>query len=111
MLVEWLSKMGHEAIGITGGKDAAHWVTNHKCDVVLLDLKLPDANGLSLIAPIRQASPTTKVIVITGIEGPALAVNAVKEGASHYLTKPIDFAALAQALRELSRSRTNIVPF
>lgn len=66
--------------------------------MVILDVNLKDAHGLALIAPIRKASPNTQVIIMSGMDDPAAAALAVKEGAIAYLSKPIDLQALAKAL-------------
>ena len=63
-------------------------------DLVLLDLKLPDANGLDLIPPIKQAWPDTEIIVLTGQATFEAAVQATKRGAYHFINKPFDHHAL-----------------
>ena|SRR5207253_8189777 len=100
MLVQWLRKAGHEAFGITEGRDVVQWVRKQQSDVVLLDLVLHDVNGLSLIALIKNASPKTKVIMMSGMNDPDFAVIAVQEGASQFLSKPIDFSMLTRALAD-----------
>jgi DNA-binding NtrC family response regulator len=59
-------------------------------DVVLLDLKLPDANGLDLLPQIKKAWPETEVIVLTGEATFEAAVQATKRGAYHFINKPFD---------------------
>jgi DNA-binding NtrC family response regulator len=63
-------------------------------DVVLLDLKLPDANGLDLLPQIKKAWPDTEVIVLTGEATFEAAVQATKRGAYHFINKPFDTQAL-----------------
>ena len=63
-------------------------------DVVLLDLKLPDANGLDLLPGIKKAWPETEVIVLTGEATFDAAVQATKRGAYHFINKPFDTQAL-----------------
>ena len=59
-------------------------------DVILLDLKLPDANGLDLLPVIKKAWPDTEVIVLTGEATFDAAVQATKRGAYHFINKPFD---------------------
>src|ERR1700690_882933 len=59
-------------------------------DVILLDLKLPDANGLDLLPIIKKAWPDTEVIVLTGEATFEAAVQATKRGAFHFINKPFD---------------------
>ena len=63
-------------------------------DVVLLDLKLPDANGLDLLPQIKKNWPDTEVIVLTGEATFEAAVSATKRGAYHFINKPFDTQAL-----------------
>ena len=63
-------------------------------DVVLLDLKLPDANGLDLLPQIKKNWPDTEVIVLTGEATFEAAVQATKRGAYHFINKPFDTQAL-----------------
>ena len=63
-------------------------------DVVLLDLKLPDANGLDLLPQIKKTWPDTEVIVLTGEATFEAAVQATKRGAYHFINKPFDTQAL-----------------
>jgi DNA-binding NtrC family response regulator len=63
-------------------------------DVVLLDLKLPDANGLDLLPQIKKTWADTEVIVLTGEATFDAAVQATKRGAYHFINKPFDTQAL-----------------
>jgi DNA-binding NtrC family response regulator len=63
-------------------------------DVVLLDLKLPDANGLDLLPIIKKSWPETEVVVLTGEATFEAAVQATKRGAYHFINKPFDTAML-----------------
>jgi len=63
-------------------------------DVILLDLKLPDANGLDLLPQIKKTWTETEVIVLTGEATFEAAVQATKRGAYHFINKPFDTQAL-----------------
>ncbi|HEY3281746.1 MAG TPA: response regulator [Armatimonadota bacterium] len=68
--------------------------------VVLLDLTLPDAQGLDTLRRLKEAAPDQAVVVLTGIDDEALAVQAVHEGAQDYLVKgQVDAPLLSRALR------------
>lgn len=64
----------------------------------IVDLRIAEQSGLSLLMPLRQAYPQSKIIMLTGFASIATAVQAVKQGADDYLTKPVDFAALLQTI-------------
>ena len=63
-------------------------------DIILLDLSLPDGNGLDLITEIRQNYPAVALVVITGTGDVPLAVKAMQLGADNFLTKPVDMNEL-----------------
>jgi serine phosphatase RsbU (regulator of sigma subunit) len=69
-------------------------------DCVLLDLKLPDAQGLDTVVRVRQQAPDTPLIVLTGLHDEAAGIAAVDAGAQDYLLKgDVDGAQLARAIR------------
>lgn len=63
-------------------------------DVIILDLRLPDGDGLKLLPKLKAESPSTSVIVVTAHGNERIAVEAMKAGAYEYLTKPIDLEEL-----------------
>ncbi len=67
-------------------------------DVILLDLKLPDANGLDLLPQIKKTWPDVEVVVLTGEATFEAAVQATKRGAYHFINKPFDNQALQVTL-------------
>lgn len=86
----WKSRLA-DAVGVIQAGDV---------DVVLLDLTLPDAHGLTGLASIREASDSLPVLVLTGRDDGALALEALRSGAQDYLVKgTLDGAALRRALR------------
>ena len=78
-------------------------------DLILLDMKLGDDNGLMLIKPLRNLLENTHIVLLTGFASIATAVEAMRLGANDYLTKPIDMATLLKALNnETSELQTSI---
>ncbi|MCX6996716.1 MAG: ATP-binding protein [Kiritimatiellaeota bacterium] len=67
-------------------------------DVVLLDLNLPDSHGLATVAAVQQAAPEVPIVVMTGMGGEELALEALKKGAHDYLLKGEDDRMLPRAL-------------
>ncbi len=70
------------------------WQPTH----ILLDLKLANENGMDLIVPLRAALPEAKIVLLTGFASIASAVEAMRRGASDYLSKPVDSNTLLNAL-------------
>ncbi len=81
---------------------------HHEYALVLSDIRMPYMNGVELLAEIRQRWPRTRVVLITAFGSIDSAVEAMKEGASDYLTKPFDNAALIEVVeRNLAAAKTD----
>ncbi|POH62690.1 MULTISPECIES: EAL domain-containing response regulator [Cryobacterium] len=81
-------------------REAEAHLAAHGVDVILLDLGLPDAQGLDALRRVRSAAPRVPLVVLTGFDDEALAALALKEGAQDYLIKgEIDAKSLLRALR------------
>jgi two-component system OmpR family response regulator len=72
-------------------------------DAIVLDLNLPDGNGVPLIQALRRDGKDTPVIVLTGTSDSSVTVRALDAGADDYLTKPINFAEFKARIRALVR--------
>jgi len=79
-------------------------------DVILLDIKLPDESGLTVVARLQQECPYSKVIMLTVYEDEDLLLRALKEGARGYLVKGISGEELVQAIRAVHQGETVITP-
>src|SRR5207244_3989475 len=87
-LRDTLTAEGHEVKTVESAAQAMAELEKQEWDIVLADLSLPRVSGLELLDRIKRSWPTTEVIVITGQGSIATAVDAIKRGAYHYLTKP-----------------------
>ncbi len=85
------------AMAATGAEGLAA-LSKASFDVVLLDLFLPDRDGLALMADIRRLAPAAQIVVITAQATIARAVEAMRAGAQDFLVKPLDEARLLQAV-------------
>lgn len=83
-------------------RDAQSWLGMHSAQLILLDLNLPDGDGLDLVQALRQYS-STPVLVLSARSGVQERVAGLNAGADDYLTKPFDFAELGARLRALAR--------
>jgi len=87
-----LARDGNEAIGI---------IEQYPLDVILADLKMPGADGLTVLARARKDQPSAEVILMTGYATVESAVKAMKLGAFHYVTKPFDTEEVVQLVDRL----------
>ncbi|MCM2285503.1 MAG: sigma-54 dependent transcriptional regulator [Desulfobacula sp.] len=88
ILVKMMGHLGHESRFALTGKEGLELVKNGGFDIVFLDVKLPDANGLDLIKTIKATPSSPEVIIITGDSSPDGAEMAINSGAWNYLGKP-----------------------
>ena len=80
--------------------DAEKYLAQYFVDAILLDLGLPDAQGLEAVRRVRAAAPGVPLVVMTGLDDEALAAQALQEGAQDYLIKgQIEARGLLRALR------------
>jgi signal transduction histidine kinase len=80
--------------------EALEYLWEEACDVVLLDLGLPDSHGLDTLVVTRAQAPGVPIVVLTGFQDEALAVEALKRGAQDYLVKgQVDGKSLGRTMR------------
>jgi two-component system, NtrC family, response regulator AtoC len=82
------SEEGYEVFLAENGRDALQWIEKIDFDLVLLDLRLPDMDGIEVLRKIRKIDEEMLVIIMTGYSSVESAVEAIKIGAYHYIKKP-----------------------
>jgi two-component system response regulator HydG len=100
LLTGALKYRGHETVGVHGGQEALERIVAEPFDVVLTDLRMEPIGGMEVIAGVREQSPETAVIVLTAHGDVQTAVEALRRGAFHFLTKPVNFDAVAHAVEQ-----------
>jgi PAS domain S-box-containing protein len=96
-----LKKKGYEVESAGTGKEALEKARGRAVNLALLDIKLPDTNGIELVVPLKQINPDMAIIIVTGfasVENTILALNA---GASGYLVKPINHEKMLAKVQDL----------
>ena len=91
------------------GKEAIDTLGQHEVEIVILDIHLPDVNGISLIDTIKVSKPTTAVIMATGYYDPNFVIEAMKKGASDFLLKPFEFDKLMFVVMRVLRERKLLI--
>jgi DNA-binding response OmpR family regulator len=89
-----LAKNGYEAITATNGLECLQKLEQELVHVVILDVKMPDMDGVETLKRIKQQFPMTEVIMLTGHATAESAVEGMKSGATDYLVKPADIETL-----------------
>jgi PAS domain S-box-containing protein len=104
-LCDLLRDLGHEVFDASGGAAALALVMAHDPDLMLLDLLMPDMNGIEVIQQLRSrvTQRWLPVIVTSSLEGDEHFINALECGADDYLTRPINPGLLAAQLRHYAR--------
>lgn len=100
-----LKKEGYRATGAGDGKRAIELFKAEPFEVLLLDYKLPDTDGLTLLKQVKEINPEIEVIMITAFGSIENAVSALKAGAFEYLTKPIDLDDLLFKIKKVEERR------
>lgn len=105
-LVNFLSMSGQYEVSEAATAAAAlSCLRQERPRLILLDTHLPDMTGLGVLRQAKAIDPGVGVIMITGVQEEAVGREALKYGASHYITKPLDLQHLNQIL---SHKRTTV---
>ncbi len=98
-LFRLLDRKGYQVVTAQRMDEARTFMTPDKpFDIAIIDMNLPDGNGLDLIAEIKAVSPNTQVVVLTGFATIDSAIQATQKGAFHFLTKPFNVEELMSLL-------------
>jgi DNA-binding NtrC family response regulator len=95
------AKAGFDVVACGSGSEAMRELARRPADLAMLDLRMPDVNGLDLLRQIRAAVPSCEVILMTAHAAVDSAVEAIKLGAREYLSKPFDFDRLRDLLTDI----------
>ena len=101
-----LSSHGYMVKSCERGEKALDLVQKEFFDLALIDVRLPDINGLALLKEIKKLSPETGVIIITAYAEIKSAVQAIKDGAFDYLSKPFQEEELLIAIEKFLKYRS-----
>lgn len=98
IISELLREAGHRVAVAVDGLDAWEKMQMEPYDLYVLDVFMPRLDGLDLIEKIRELQPMAVIIVITGFSSIDVAIKAIRKGAYHYITKPINADELIKAV-------------
>ncbi len=111
-LQAWLERDGYSVEAVSTGDEGLERVQNTSFDLVFLDLKLEDIDGIQVLSRIKEDDPDTAVVMITAYGSVPSAVEAMKQGAEDYLLKPFEPEELNLLIEKIlshkARERENI---
>lgn len=93
-LSSYLSKKGFEALVAEDGEEGLQKYEERIPDLVILDIRLPDVDGLEVLGRIREKNPNASIIIMTAYDDMKTTIEAIKSGAFEYLVKPLDYVEL-----------------
>ena len=100
-LTDMLLRAGHDPVGAASGAQALETFRAGYFDAVITDLRMPRMDGLELLRKLRARDPSVPVVLVTAYGSVQTAVEAMKEGASDYVTKPFSSQEILTALGRL----------
>ena len=104
-LAELLHDEGYEVVQAADGREVQKSVLREPVDLILSDVRMPEVDGMALLAYLRQTVPETPVILMTAYGTVQNAVTAIRAGAFDYLLKPVQFDDLLMRIERALQSR------
>lgn len=104
-LVKRLTRRKLEVRSALSGKDALKSISEITPDVIVLDVKMPDMDGIETLKQIKALCPSTEVIMLTGHANVEVAIRGMELGAFDYLMKPIEIDELLYKLQDAYKKK------
>ena len=98
---ELFTLRNYAVITATSGRKALELVEKEKPNIIILDIRMPDINGIDVLKEVKKNYPKIRVIMLTGVEDESTKNMAIGLGASGYLTKPYSYSELLEMSRKL----------
>lgn len=95
-----LKRRGAEPFYAPGGREALAWLAENSADIILLDIKMPDMDGLEVLAAVRKDHPALPVIILSGHADMASAARGMELGAFFYMLKPVNLDTLRDKIED-----------
>jgi response regulator RpfG family c-di-GMP phosphodiesterase len=109
LLAERLSQQGYHCRSSSNGEEALRLLAQEPFDVVISDLRMPGMSGLALLEEVRKEYPHSAFVVATGVDDVRVSIEAMKQGASDCLIKPIQLDSLVASVeRSVEKKRLEL---
>ena len=96
-----LVENGYKVVEASTGSEAVNNYRTHSPDAVLMDITMPDMDGLTALKEIMKFDPTAKVAMVTAMGQQSLVMQALKEGARDFVVKPFDAGRVLAAVKKV----------
>src|SRR3979411_3456329 len=96
-----LQEHGHDVFQAENGVEAVRQYAEHRPDAVLLDITMPEMDGLAALKEIRRIDPAARVAMVTAMGQQALVMEALRAGAKDFVLKPFQHDRMLGALHKL----------
>lgn len=103
--IEMLLRDQYQVFLAGSGREALNILRRKAIDLVLLDIRLPEADGIEVLKQIKRLDPSVEVVMVTAVITVGRAVEAIRLGAHDYITKPFDIAALSELVQKVMEKR------
>jgi two-component system response regulator RegA len=110
ILVNAFRERGYDAEGVADAAAAIRAAEQDSPEMAVVDLRLPDESGLEVVRRLKSIDPSTAIVVLTGYGSIATALESVRLGATHYLTKPTDADRILAAFQHGLAARPRELP-
>ncbi|MBC8359348.1 MAG: sigma-54-dependent Fis family transcriptional regulator [Candidatus Aminicenantes bacterium] len=104
-LLSHLSKEGQEVSMAENGEEGLEKYKENLPDLVILDIRLPDMDGLEVLCKIKEKDKNANIIIMTAYDDMKTTVEAIKQGAFEYLVKPLDYVELDLTIKKAFQIR------
>ena len=104
-LIKRMQKRGIDITGVDTGKKALETLADGRFDVVILDVRMPEMDGITVLKIIKRDFPLVEVIMLTGHANMEVAIEGMELGAFDYLMKPIDIDDLIYKAQDACQRR------
>lgn len=96
-----LTENGFEVVEAENGAQAVQVYQQQKPDVVLMDITMPEMDGLTALKEIRSRHPDARVVMLTALGQQGIVIEAIKSGARDFIVKPFDTERVLTAVRKM----------
>lgn len=96
-----LEHENRDILTATSGSDGLALFDAYQIDLILLDIKMQDTNGLDVLQQIRQKNLEVPVLIMTGYSSLSIALQAIEKGATGYITKPVQIPRLKETIQKI----------